>query len=126
MHQLHRRYSSTTVSLVRKSSGRAMSCLPARRVAWHACVATALGALWIAILTASSIATAAGCLTGPQAQVFVYAGVAEECYAVPAGVTQVSVIAVGAPGGMGLCRDCALSSESQGADGAQVTGYLTV
>jgi len=76
---------------------------------------------WFSLMPQS--ASAVGCLTGTQTQTFSYTG-SEQCYLVPAGASEVGVVAVGAPGGEGLCRTCL--GTSQGGDGALVAGYLVV
>jgi len=48
-------------------------------------------------------ALANGCMTSGQAITFGFTG-AEQCYVVPAGVTELGVVAVGAPGGAGYGR----------------------
>jgi len=85
-------------------------------------------ALWGALALLAASASASACLTGTQAQAFSYAG-SEQCYAVPAGVTEVRVVAVGAPGGSGgIWRGVPglAPASGAGADGAQLAGDLAV
>jgi hypothetical protein len=98
------------------------------RLAGAAVVVLSVGALWAAILLMPPSAAAAGCLIGQQAQTFSYTG-SEQCYAVPAGVMEVSVVAVGAPGGNGGTWHGGrglVPGAGVGADGAQLSGDLAV
>ena len=88
----------------------------------------ASGAMSAALVLMVSSAAAAGCSTGQQAQAFGYTG-SEQCYLVPAGVTRVGVVAVGAPGGnAGTWRgNPGLDpAAGVGGDGAQASGDFAV
>jgi hypothetical protein len=68
-------------------------------------------------------------MTSGQAVTFGYTG-AEQCYVVPAGVTEVAVVAVGAPGGAGYGRYPDVLSNGQccndAAAGARASGDVEV
>jgi hypothetical protein len=109
-------------------SGRRVRGPGGRRRTFAGRVATVVGALGAALALLASAASASGCLTGSQAQAFSYTG-AEQCYVVPAGVTEVHVVAVGAPGGDGgTWRGVPglAPAAGAGADGAQLAGDLAV
>ena len=75
-------------------------------------------------LLSSASAQAAGCATNSVA--FGYTG-AEQCYVVPAGVTEVRVVAVGAPGTDGYTNGRGVvPAAGLGGEGAQVSGVLAV
>ena len=91
-------------------------------------VAVLSGAMSAALVLMVSSAAAAGCSTGQQAQAFGYTG-SEQCYLVPAGVTRVGVVAVGAPGGNGGTwrgNPGLDPAAGVGGDGAQASGDFGV
>jgi hypothetical protein len=78
----------------------------------------------VGFLLAASSAQAAGCVTNSVA--FSYTGT-EQCYVVPAGVTEVNVVAVGAPGTGGYTNGRGVvPAAGLGGEGAQVSGVLAV
>ena len=84
----------------------------------------ATGSLVLAVTgvlgASTNVAQAATCQTGSAA--FIAIG-AEQCYEVPAGITSVEVLAVGGAGSAGLTGG---SRPGEGADGAQVSGTISV
>jgi len=107
-------------------SGRRFHGLSGRRLAGR--VAPLLGGLSGALVLLASPASAAGCLGGSLPLAFSYTG-AEQCYVVPAGVTEVHVVAVGAPGADGgSWRGVPglAPAAGAGADGVQLAGDLAV
>jgi hypothetical protein len=80
-------------------------------------------------LTASS-ASADTCLTGSQALTFAYTG-SEQCYTVPAGTSELSAVAVGAPGAAGDPWNAVLTgyvapSAGAGGNGTRVSSDIAV
>jgi hypothetical protein len=91
-------------------------------------LAVLAGALSAVLALLASSASAAACAVGPQVQTVSYTG-SEQCYTVPAGVTEVSVLAVGARGGDGgVWRGVPSPAPAggAGADGAQLAADLAV
>jgi hypothetical protein len=91
-------------------------------------VVVVAAALWGASALLAATATASACLTGAQPQAFGYTG-SEQCYTVPAGVTEVRVVAIGAAGGNGgTWRGVPgpTPAAGAGADGAQLAGDVAV
>jgi len=91
-------------------------------------VAALVGAVSGALALLAASASASACLTAAQTQAFGYTG-SEQCYTVPAGVTELRVIAVGAPGADGgVWRGVPglAPPAGAGADGAQLAGDLAV
>ncbi len=87
--------------------------------------AAAIALTGAAALTLTLLAPSAGavaCLTGSAD--FSFTG-AEDCYTVPAGVTSLSVVAVGAHGGDGGASGSG-QTPGNGADGARVSGLVAV
>jgi hypothetical protein len=97
-----------------------------RRLAGPLAVLAGMFSALLALIASS--ASAAACVVGPQVQTLSYTG-AEQCYTVPAGVTEVSVLAVGARGGDGgVWRGVPSPAPAggAGADGAQAAADLAV
>jgi hypothetical protein len=96
-----------------------------RRLLLAACLtAGAAIALVLLLLSASSAAATSGCSTS---QVTFSSTGAEQCYVVPSGVTELGVVAVGAPGNNGYTNGAdVVPAAGLGADGAQVSGDLAV
>lgn len=88
----------------------------------------AAGAITFAGFSAVT-AFASGCVTSEQSATFGYTGT-EQCYVVPAGVSEISVVAVGAPGGDGSSRDPGTPGDGQTQSaagyGAEVSSDLAV
>jgi hypothetical protein len=77
-------------------------------------------AVFAALIVLAETPTA---LAQPPTQTFDYTG-AEQSYVVPADITALKVVAVGAPGGAG--RELTDATGSPGGDGARVTGVISV
>jgi len=95
-----------------------------RRVARRAGLSAALGGVALAALALTApAASALPCSTGSATFLFIGE---EQCYTVPAGVTSVGVVAVGAPGVAGGIAGSAEGLPGVGGLGASVAGKLTV